>query len=367
MWPFKPKQQATGLVHNQEQHEDPRNLSYVDMIFGAAPLPESGSVLERSPYIVNQWSTNSCTAQAAMQAFYLLSGKKPSARHAYWKIKTDPSYPSSAVSYGAYLKDPFVAMIKGVADYDVVPNPSQHMNDTEYLLFVETSESVASAIKNAMGGAYVFPTTAGGSQAIFDATVRYMSDLVRPVVLGIDWYPEYNNARKGGVLPLRFPTGEPLGHAICAVRWKTINGEPYIGCVNSWGKEWGDEGLVWIPRKYTKIYTAIGWIPPEVKKELHIKTETVPIENRDEAKERANAQELQAFVDLTFPPVGDAKLNTQNSLAHSIFAREKVTIVKAVCYLGWTFRDVVNYLNARSRGKTTTKAYSLDFTKPRNI
>lgn len=367
MWPFKDENFSTGFVPNEEQHTDPRNLCYDDIAFGAAPVPESGDVFSRKPFFLNQWGSSSCTTHASVSDIHQTLGRLLSARHAYFKIKRDPKYDSSRIPYGAYMKDAIVVLIKdGVADYELCPDDNNHISESSYVDLQETVEMAASAKKNVLGGSYIYPTIARGSQAIFDSTIRYMWEQKRPVMIGVQWYSDYNDARDGGVIKAEFPKSDSTGHALLAVVWKTINGEPYIGCVNSWGDYWGDKGMVWIPRNFSVIYTAIAYIPEEVEKDLKIVKTTVEIPVRDLHKERSNAQELRAIIDSTFPNVPDVKANTQNILARSIGGREWLAIVKAVVYLGWSFTDVLNYLYAKSRGKTDSEAYSLDFTVSRD-
>lgn len=75
----------------------------------------------------------------------------------------------------------------------------------------------------------------------------------KAVFCGIDWFPEMTV--QGGVMPNRrmgvdIGDGQPQGHAI-KIRpkgWKTINGQLYLIIQNSWGEEYGDKGLFYIPR-----------------------------------------------------------------------------------------------------------------------
>jgi C1A family cysteine protease len=40
------------------------------------------------------------------------------------------------------------------------------------------------------------------------------------------------------------------GHAVVAVGYKTIRGQLYFECRNSWGPGWGDHGYFWLPAAY---------------------------------------------------------------------------------------------------------------------
>ncbi len=260
------------------------------------------------------------------------------------------------------MKDSVSVYIKeGSCDYELLPNWGAVGSEEDYLYFVPTKEMRESAKKNA-GGSYVYTTTTRGSKAIFDATIRYMWEQKRPVKVGVRWYKEYNKQRKGGIIPARMPDSMWYGHDMCAVAWKEIDGEPYIGFINSWGPNWGDKGMAWLPRNFAHFYSPIAVIPPIKERDLEIEKDVeVVIEKRNLHKERANAQELTAMVKVKFPEVGDVEANANNIVARSLFGKKKIMFTKAVSYLGWDFTDVINYLYAHSRGKTKEDAYNLNF------
>lgn len=359
------KELPTGALFNEEDLNDPRNLDYskIAMSFGAF-IPDEGDVLARKPIILNQYRSSSCTCHATAGGVYQVEGKEISPRYAYKRIKTDAKYPSSSLPYGAYMLDPLKLKIKeGVASYADCVSPVVN-SDEEYLDFEITKEMRESAKKNA-GGSYVYTTTSKGSTDIFDATVKYMWEQKRPVLIGVMWkqkWDGYSQTRKTGIFPLRFVEGSGTGHAIYAVAWKNINNEPYIGCVNSWGENWGDKGMVWFPRNYTQLYSPLAYIPPIKQEELKIEKEVdVEVSNKNSFKERANAQELMALIEKKFPLNVDIQARTNNMAAVALYEREKLMIIKAVSYLGWKFTDVINYLYAHSRGKTEAEAYNLNF------
>ena len=359
------KFQPTGMVPNEELDQDPRNLAYDQMVVFGGEIPKQGEVYGRLPEILNQNQSHSCTLHSTVGAVHQISGELLSPRYGYWRIKTDKKYPSSLLPYGAHMKDSVSVLInEGICDYELLPNEN---TDTEegYLNVSDSNIMHENAKKNA-GGTYLYATLAGGTTAIFDAVVKYMWEQKQPVKVGVRWYQEYNNARKGGVIPAVWATSQWAGHDMCAVEWKEINGEPYLGFLQSWGDKWGDEGKVWMPRNYSYFYSPIAVIPSLKAQDLEIK-KPIPLaqSERNKHKERANAQELTALTEVKFPKVGDPKANGQNAIARSIFGKEKLVFINAVCYLGWTFTDIINHLYARSRSKIDDKAFKLDFTLKR--
>ena len=333
MWPFTKPDQPTGALFNEEDLNDPRNLAYDEintpMAFGAG-IPEEGDIRARRMEPFNQGRTSSCTCQGVAGAIFETEGKLVSPRYAYSRIKTDPAYPSSRIDYGGYMIDPIKLKIKeGICSYELLPNDNT-TSDAAFITREINDVQRESAAKN-KGGSYVYATTTRGSEAIFDATVRYMWEQKRPVVLGVTWkqrWDGYKQTRKTGVFPARLVEGPGTGHVILAVAWKTIDGEPYVGCVNSWGKWWGDNGMVWFPRNYTKFHSPIAYIPPIKEKDFKIEKDVdVELPERNKHKERANAQELTALVDKKFPMDVGVTARTRNKVARDKFGREKLMLV----------------------------------------
>jgi len=358
---FTPEPQTTGFVQNVEADNDPRNLRYDELApLGAGEVPLEGNI-EKGDWCLNQGKTSSCTCHSTVHAINQVTGWALSPRYAMTKIKNDPKYPSSRLDWGAYMVDsPKLQVNEGICVYEDAPNNDTH-SDTAYQSLVITDVMEASARRH-KGGAYIYVTTSAKNNLDrFDDIVRYLHEQKRPVKVGMEWRGSFNNARKTGVIPAAIPSGSSSGHDVLAVSWKRINGHEYLGVRNSFGPNWGDKGITWLPKGFVKISTAIAYLPPEVSTDI-VKPPVLD-KPRNLHRERANAQELQAMIDVKFPLNVDAKNRELNAAAIALKARMWLVLVQAVCYRGWTYIDVVNYLYAQSRGRTTTKAYKLDFTK----
>ncbi len=341
MWPFR-KKETTGFVPNEDHDSDPRNLAYDEMVFGGI-LPKEGDVLARPKEVLNQNRSHSCTLHSTAGCVHQTTGKLISPRYGYNRIKKDKKYGSSQIAFGAYLKDSVAVLVnEGVCDYELLPNgPAK--SEEEFLNVELTPEMRSSAKKNA-GGSYVYVTRSRGSTAVFDAVVKYLSEQGRPVKVGVRWYSEYNKIRKTGIVPAKWAEGQWYGHDMCAVAWKEIDGEPYIGFINSWGPYWGDGGMAWFPRNFAYFYTAIAYLPPVKEKDLGIKKEVAEIkEPRNLHKERANAWELRRWIDEVW--------FKDNPKARGVAGREWYVLVKALTYFGWNMNDIKKYILDTVEGK----------------
>jgi len=351
---------TTGMVQNLEQDNDPRNLTFDGLSPLGGTIPSSGDV-EKGDWSLNQGHTASCTCHSTVYAVNQATGRQLSPRYAYSRIKTDPKYPSSRLGWGAFMIDSLKLMIsEGICEYSILPN-TRTDSDASYILKDELiSDSAKHSADRLKGGAFVYVTTgAKDNLQRFDDVVRYMAETGQAVKVGVEWRGSFNNARKTGLVPAAVPSGSSSGHDMLAVAWRRIMNHEYLGFRNSFGETWGDKGRIWLPKGFFKISSAIAYLPPDSGV---IVPEPVEVP-RNSYREKANAQELQAMIDLKFPLNVDAKNAGLNKNAIMLKERMWLLLVQAVSYRGWTFIDVVNYLYARSRNKTGTKAYDLDFTK----
>lgn len=359
---FLRKQPETGMIFDDVQDNDPRNLLYDDFapLAGEQDIPNEGDV-EKGSWTLNQNKTTACTCHSTVHAINQVLGRELSARYAFYKIKTDPKYRSSQLPYGAYMIDSIKLMIdEGIAEYFIAQNLSTE-SDKAYLAYSPTVTVTESAKRN-KGGAYLYVTSGSDNLVKFDSIRRYMFEQQKPVKVGVQWRGSFNAARKGGIVPVEQPTGSTSGHDMLAVAWKRINGHEYLGFRNSWGPSWGDNGRIWLPKGFFKISAAIAYLPPEVVKKVEL---VIPdkMPNRDYVKEKYMAQEIRRAVYAKFPLDVNLKAAKANEVARALMGSQWLLIVQAITYRGWTITDLVNFLYARSRNKTDSKAFNLDLSQ----
>jgi C1A family cysteine protease len=73
-----------------------------------------------------------------------------------------------------------------------------------------------------------------------------------PISFGFTVYSSFEpQVGKNGIVPMPQPQEKTLGgHAVVAVGYKTISGQLYFECRNSWGPGWADRGYFWLPSAY---------------------------------------------------------------------------------------------------------------------
>lgn len=95
-------------------------------------------------------------------------------------------------------------------------------------------------------------------------------DLKCSILTGLDWEEDWTDA-KGGIVPKK--TSMVTGpHAVKIFGQKMINGELYLKLQNSWGEEYGDHGIYYLPKEVINKKCTFGSFmfididPAEVKK-----------------------------------------------------------------------------------------------------
>jgi C1A family cysteine protease len=77
---------------------------------------------------------------------------------------------------------------------------------------------------------------------------------LQPIVLGIAVYESFERIGSNGAMPMPARTEAPLGgHAICCVGYQDDAGWAgggWLKIENSWGKDWGDGGFLFMPYAY---------------------------------------------------------------------------------------------------------------------
>jgi len=73
-----------------------------------------------------------------------------------------------------------------------------------------------------------------------------------PISFGFTVYQSFeSDVGADGIVPMPQPSEKTLGgHAVVAVGYKQIKGQPYFECRNSWGTSWADHGYFWMPASY---------------------------------------------------------------------------------------------------------------------
>lgn len=185
-------------------------------------------------------------------------------------VELDPHYPFMAAkrriggnawtSWGLNLRDLCEAAIRDgfieatafpfvnddrAGDRDFLANPENWPKDVDLL----AEEHKKGSYWNAGDGPY--DTFDNIRSAIWGNRFEH-----RSVLTGALFRPEWG-AAQGGVIPKTYgPTGE--GHAFKIFGWKTIDGEPYLVIQNSWGRNYGDDGLFYMPREVANKELTFG-------------------------------------------------------------------------------------------------------------
>lgn len=194
-------------------------------------LPERGEV-SRDPWILDQGSTESCTGHHGAQEIYGLTGFHASPWFVwyYGRARDGGAMSNRGVSsssttaalrkHGACATSEWRPGVEGFG-YNVAPPgyldvDAQRFNVDVSAVYVNRVELIVDAITRG----YVPGVSVHVDRAFLDAR---------------------------GTEPLGPESGEIFGrHIITPWAFRVVRGEYAIGCVNSWGRDHGDGGIVWL-------------------------------------------------------------------------------------------------------------------------
>jgi C1A family cysteine protease len=90
-----------------------------------------------------------------------------------------------------------------------------------------------------------------------------------PISFGFTVYSSFESqVGRNGIVPMPQPQEKTLGgHAVVGVGYKTISGQLYFECRNSWGPGWADHGYFWMPSAYvtTSSLAQDFWVIQQVE------------------------------------------------------------------------------------------------------
>jgi len=307
---------------------DPRDLRYEEISGDFIEADSATKFLLDTVQlrVKKQGRTSSCGCQAASFAVGMSTGEDMSARYAFNVIKTDSRFESSLLKWGMFTRDAAKIAVEGICLEGYAPEEATE-SDSKYLSLPITTEMMDNAT-NHKRKAYVRVDGIFGND--FELVKRFIYTERLPVLVSMPWYTNYNEASFSGVIPS--PKGKSVGHIVLCIGWEDDN---YV-MVNSYGKDWGNDGTFLMHRMYTTwdCWGIIGGKdiskPPKISK-------------RDIEKEKEKAMQLQTHMYRKFA-VKDS--------SRSVAGKNWLLLVNAITYRGYTDTDIENWCYAVSRGKT---------------
>lgn len=225
------KQYGLGALKDEY---DPRDYIYSPVGDGAYPV---GYKLEQMP-IKNQGAINSCVAHSValikeIQEFYETGKRVEFSTGWIYGYRLSSQYQG----VGMYPKEALANLKNyGNVTADIFPENFEYA-EIQYLISNRKTECIEQAKKYKIS-AYA---RVNSVSAVKDCLYNQHS----PVMVICDIYDSFYTIGANGKVPLK--SGALQGsHAMTIIGWTKISGAEYYIVQNSWGKEWGDNGLCYL-------------------------------------------------------------------------------------------------------------------------
>jgi C1A family cysteine protease len=224
--------------------DTPDMRDYLLAVAPAKTLPAKASLRSQMPPVYDQGQLGSCTANSIGAILELNQRKQnepnaatPSRLFIYYNERVMEG--TVAEDAGAEIRDG----IKSVAQLGAPPETLWPYDITKYSkkppapAYAEAKKHQALQYARVVQDTIPLQTVLAGGEAISFGFTVYSSF---ETSIGSD-----------GIVPMPQPGEKMLGgHAVVAVGYKTIRGQLYFECRNSWGTRWGDKGYFWMPASY---------------------------------------------------------------------------------------------------------------------
>lgn len=280
------KQYGLGALKDEY---DPRDYIYSPVGDGAYPV---GYKLEQMP-IKNQGAINSCVAHSValikeIQEFYETGKKTEFSTGWIYGYRLSSQYQGA----GMYPKEA-LTNLKNYGDVtaDIFPENFEYA-EIQYLISNRKTECLAQAKKYKIS-AYA---RVNSVSAVKDCLYNQHS----PVMVICDIYDSFYTIGANGKVPLK--SGALQGsHAMTIIGWTKISGAEYYIVQNSWGKEWGDNGLCYL-RTNNAIITDMYTITDKDNGTINFSDVESTRWSKDAIDKCVKAGLISGFPDGTFRP-----------------------------------------------------------------
>ena len=210
-------------------------------------LPVSFSLQNKIKYILDQGALGSCVANAFSQYILMTNNNRVfiSRLYFYYCCRLLSKLPNIEDT-GLDLRD----ACKTINSVGYCNEQSWSYDVTKFDVMPPLRCFQSPICKIPPQYSYLFITGSNSSELLYN--LKYVIFSGRPIIFGIAVYTSFysNSVRNSGMVPMPDKTKEDLegGHCILCVGYDDTKN--YIICVNSWSKNWGNNGLFYLPYNY---------------------------------------------------------------------------------------------------------------------
>jgi|LauGreSuBDMM15SN_2_FD.fasta_scaffold02973_5 C1A family cysteine protease len=226
------------LLNYKFREKDDRDYVYQSRL--TAPILKSVTIASTNTIpIFDQGSLGSCVANAFIQCINIMTKKTVmgSRLYLYFNGRAVAKYPLE-LDDGLSVRDGCKSIAKyGLCDENIWPyNVS---------LFADLP-SLQAYQKSLLFKSFVYSFVNQDINSIKNC----LNTTKNPIIFGINIYSSFLSVGSNGIIPLPNVKTETVEGGHCMIMIGYDDSNQWVICVNSWGTEWGNKGICYLPYSY---------------------------------------------------------------------------------------------------------------------
>ena len=249
---------ATGCSMDPAIYDKAFAFEPLEMVTGNNRMPSSASLAQYIPNRRNQGQQGSCVGWASAYAAHTIIEAKATGKNPNTTVFS-PAFLYNQIKInnrceGAYL----INALKVMKEIGSMPLAEFPYDERSCMREPAAGDKQKAASYNNQITAYTRLTMSGFNQAVNIDAIKQNLANGGPVVIGMMVPPSFERLRTELWTPTAAETSNPKrygGHAMCIIGFDDNKYGGAFHIMNSWGEDWGKDGLFWVKYNDFKTFT----------------------------------------------------------------------------------------------------------------